>query len=385
MKVSILGVEFYSDNKGCGALAYSSCILLQKIAQDLNEELEITAFVNIPDPLPVLPVSGVSLQCIKYQIKSLDFWKKARKIFRESNFIIDFSLGDSFSDLYGTSRFYKHSLLRECALMSGRPYVLGPQTFGPFDRFWSCKWAKHILKKSKLCFARDVISKEYVQKLCGKEAVVTTDVAFALCYTKASLEEKEEVIKIGFNPSGLLWDDQKLLANGRHIQVDYKEYVEELMEDLCGNPKYQVYLIPHVFSKADTPSDNDWVACKEIHDKFPQTILAPRFADPMEAKGFISALDIFIGARMHATIAAMSSGVVTIPFSYSRKFEGLFQNIQYQYVISATKVDTSEALKLTKSWIHDRENLQKAVQDAQTNIEEKKEKFIKEMERFIKG
>ena len=32
---------------------------------------------------------------------------------------------------------------------------------------------------------------------------------------------------------------------------------------------------------------------------------------------------------MHATIGAISSGVATIPFSYSRKFEGLFGNLEY--------------------------------------------------------
>ena len=41
----------------------------------------------------------------------------------------------------------------------------------------------------------------------------------------------------------------------------------------------------------------------------PGTVLAPRFSTPSEAKTYIAGLDFFMGARMHACIAAFSSGV----------------------------------------------------------------------------
>ena len=44
----------------------------------------------------------------------------------------------------------------------------------------------------------------------------------------------------------------------------------------------------------------------------------------MEAKSHISGMDFFIGSRMHACIAAYSSGVPVFPLGYSRKFTGLF-------------------------------------------------------------
>lgn len=62
-------------------------------------------------------------------------------------------------------------------------------------------------------------------------------------------------------------------------------------------------------------------------------------------------MDIFLGARMHASIAAISSNVATIPFSYSKKFEGLFGSLEYPYVISATKISTDNAISLTKKYI----------------------------------
>jgi polysaccharide pyruvyl transferase WcaK-like protein len=62
-------------------------------------------------------------------------------------------------------------------------------------------------------------------------------------------------------------------------------------------------------------------------------ILAPRFSNPIEAKSFISGLDFFTGARMHACIAAFSSGVAVCPMAYSRKFNGLFvDTLKYQWL-----------------------------------------------------
>jgi polysaccharide pyruvyl transferase WcaK-like protein len=62
-------------------------------------------------------------------------------------------------------------------------------------------------------------------------------------------------------------------------------------------------------------------------------------------------MDIFLGARMHSTIGAFSAGVPVIPFSYSRKFEGLFQSLEYPYVLNARELDTNACLKKTIEWI----------------------------------
>ncbi len=383
MKVSILGVEFYSENLGCGALAYSSCVLLDKIAKKLGEDLQITAFVIRPNPVPQIPNMNIQINCVKYQLKSMSFWKEASRIMKESDFIIDFSLGDSFSDLYGDARFYKHSMLRKCALRSGRPYILGPQTLGPFDHFFTKRLAKQLVRKSKLCFARDAMSQEYVKQAFGREALVTTDVAFALPYAKDENTKKDGKIHIGFNPSGLLWDGQNYLSSGRKLKLDYKEYVQTIIGELSKSETYVVHLIPHVFSPDETSGENDWRACKEIHAKFPNTVLAPLFATPMEAKGYISGMDVFIGARMHATIAALSSGVVTIPFSYSRKFEGLFQGVEYPYVISATEVSTEDAIETTRKWIQDEEAIKVNVIKAQENAKKIQEIFLSEIAKMI--
>ncbi|MGJ7723542.1 polysaccharide pyruvyl transferase family protein [Escherichia coli] len=41
-------------------------------------------------------------------------------------------------------------------------------------------------------------------------------------------------------------------------------------------------------------------------------VVAERFTNPITAKSYISSIDFFTGARMHATIAAFSAGVILL-------------------------------------------------------------------------
>ena len=70
---------------------------------------------------------------------------------------------------------------------------------------------------------------------------------------------------------------------------------------------------------------------------------------------------MFIGARMHATIAAISSGVPTMPVAYSRKFTGLFGTIEYPYVVDLTELDTEEAYKLTVNMFDETDLMKKKI------------------------
>ena len=72
-------------------------------------------------------------------------------------------------------------------------------------------------------------------------------------------------------------------------------------------------------------------------------MVAPRFRTPSEAKTYIAGLDFFMGARMHACIAAFSSGVPVVPMAYSRKFAGLFGTLGYDHTVDCT-TEPNEAI-----------------------------------------
>jgi polysaccharide pyruvyl transferase WcaK-like protein len=103
--------------------------------------------------------------------------------------------------------------------------------------------------------------------------------------------------------------------------------------------------------------EDDARASATLAAEFPGTVLAPAFTSPSEAKTYIAGLDFFAGARMHACIAAFSSGVPVVPMAYSRKFEGLFGTLGYGRTVDCT-TETAEAIrqKIAAAW-EDRANL----------------------------
>lgn len=377
MRIVLLGLEFYIGNKGCEALTESFIGELNKIAEEYNIKFEIEAFVMKLGER--LKASGqiTEINLSKIEPKKYSFWKHCRKIFSESDMIIDFSMGDSFSDIYGVKRFAIYSVLKELAVRADTPFVLGPQTYGPFNRKWVRKWAVSIIKRSDEVYTRDGLSQKYVYDLCGRNIVQVTDVAFALPYQKAPYKKSiDDKIKVGINVSGLLWKGGYTGKNQFQLRVDYQLFCIRIIEDLLESEKYEVFLIPHVGDKTKQGiSENDYIPCMELMKKFSNLELVDSSGSPSIIKGEIARMDIFIGARMHATIAAFSSGVATIPFSYSRKFEGLYQSLGYPYVIEATKFTTDEAIITTKNYIRHYEKLQAAGKESMNIVEQKQRMF----------
>lgn len=382
MIVGLLGTDFSSNNRGCGALGYASVEILNSVCKEKGVNLEVYAFLYRLDPKPQINDPNVVMHYIIIKPKKIAFWKQAVQVFNKCDFVWDFTGGDSFSDIYGIKRFILNSAVKELAILCKTKFFMAPQTIGPFEKKLALLWAKHILKKSDICFVRDSISEEYVKNTFGVVPMVTTDVAFALPYPEAELRTKDKIC-VGLNPSGLLWDGTKEFCVSKHIKVDYKEYIKGVLSFLCNQGDYEVFLIPHSFSKKLEYPENDYRACLELNKMFPSTKLLCDFETPMEAKQAISSMDVFIGARMHATIAAFSTGVVTIPFSYSRKFEGLYQDLLYPFVISATRMETQEAVDKTLKWIADRDLLSEKMRDASIIVKEKQQVLSEVLDRAV--
>ncbi len=381
MVVGLLGTDFASSNKGCGALGYSAIELLNEICKKKKERLEVYAFLYRREALPEKWDDDVDVHYVVIELKKVPFWKKTFKIFKQCEFVWDFTGGDSFSDIYGMKRFCLNSFLKQLAIWSKTEFVMAPQTIGPFKNKFAIMWARHMLKRSAVCFVRDSLSEDYVKKTFEISPLVTTDVAFALPYEKA-LPRSDKRIYVGINLSGLLWKNTETFCSSDYIVLDYREYVKGILNFLCEDDRYVVCLIPHVFLKEFLFDESDMWACNEIKEMFPEIEILCDFETPMEAKQIISSMDVFIGARMHATIAAFSTGVATIPVSYSRKFEGLYQDLEYPYLIGATHMNTQEAIEKTIEWIKNREQLTEKVKESAVLVKERQQVLFDVIEKM---
>lgn len=106
--------------------------------------------------------------------------------------------------------------------------------------------------------------------------------------------------------------------------------------------------MPHVVGGMDDSKDNDTKIAMQLCDNDKRLNMAPLFKDPIQAKSYISEFDLFLGSRMHATIAALSSGVPTIPLAYSRKFRGVFEPLGYDETINLSEMDEDEIIEQIK-------------------------------------
>lgn len=396
MKIGILGLDLNSGNKGCEALAYGFLEILNSILDE--EETNIEVYLLQKLPTKQFLKSKCSFRKIKEYFKPKYFFDKldikimflahtSKKIFfnskiKEMNFVIDFTGGDSFSDIYGLDRFYERTKFKECIIKHKVPLVLGSQTIGPFKDENAKKLASEVIKQAKKVFARDRLSQRYAEEISGRKPILTTDVAFALPYSRVQLPSKK--IKVGFNPSGLLWHGGYSGDNQFDLTVNYKEYCYEVLNHLTKDDRYEVHLILHSFEDNNTNiSDNDLVPAKILHKQYRETILAPLFDSCIDAKSYIAGMDVLVGARMHATIGAFSAGVPVIPFAYSRKFQGLFNSLKYEYIIDAKSVTTKMAVEFTLKWIEQKELLKNNMKIGKQLIDNKTQLFKDELLELI--
>ena len=377
-RIVLMGFDFECPNKGCEALSYSFVALLKRIYP--NEKLEISNLTH-KDSLGIFPKKFPEIKFIHYRAtyKSLSFYLKLMDCFRRADVIFDITYGDIFSDIYGEKWLLKTNIFKQMAIMSKTPLILLPQTYGPFKNLKLKKWSLYLVGKSTKAFSRDKISQEYIKNECGVDIETVTDLAFALPFDAEMYHLESNKIKVGLNVSSLLWEGGFTKNNQFGLKVDYQKYCRELIQRLLQTRKYEIHLIPHVIEDVENAPENDLRPCRDLHAEFPETIIAPAFSTPVEAKSYIHQMDIFLGARMHATIGAFSSGVTTIPFSYSRKFEGLYNSLSYPFLISGTKLSTEEALDKTHEFFENRADLDNRRDEGMRVVNAQLERLLSEL------
>ena len=324
-----------SDNLGVGALTVSEIEIIRGIARDLGRPVAITVmdwkdartpYVDGPD-VTVIDLDGAMMRSPK------GFFATARR----SDLVIDIGAGDSFADIYGTGRLRRMFLLKALTHLAGTPLVMAPQTIGPFTRATSRLAARITMRRSAIVAARDAMSTQAARDLGCDTVIEASDVALRLPYTRPAPRTGGPV-RVGINVSGLLMGGGYTGRNEFGLTMDYPGLIRDLIAHFQSHPDgCEVHLVSHVIVREGRMvGEDDYAASARLAEAFPGTVLAPAFESPSEAKSYIADLDFFMGARMHACIAAFSSGVPVIPMAYSRKFAGLFGTIGFDRTVDCT-------------------------------------------------
>lgn len=181
-------------------------------------------------------------------------------------------------------------------------------------------------------------------------------------YTKRNLQQKGIFDNVKYYPDPAfvlkkqpidLWDWETM---GEIVGINLSTYVvktEKIYQIFCRfvkyileNTEYSVMLIPHVF----WGQESDLKLLNRMYNDLPHSsklFLVNQEYNCMQLKYIISKCSFYMGARTHSVIAAYSSYVPALAFSYSVKSKGiafdLFGEENY-YVLSVTEDITTEKL-----------------------------------------
>lgn len=377
-QVGIIWANPYNRNLGVAALAYSALALLYDVVEEHGLPAEFSFFGSERDGWDEITVND---KLIRFKnIRGMDFyhWKSRIKMLlfprkhqvaeiNSITFAFDIAEGDSFTDIYGDVRFRKICNSKYYFGRRVKKQVLLPQTIGPFNRSENEKAAFKAMGYADMVISRDSQSFRYTAgKLPADRIAESIDVAFYLPYSRTDFEGGKT--HVGVNISGLLWNGGYTRNNQFGMKTDYKKLMLGILQYFNEQEDIQLHLVSHVIPEHQ-PVEDDYEAARVLQEAFPRAILAPRFDTPIAAKSYISGLDFFTGARMHACIAAFSTGVPVFPLAYSRKFNGLFiETLQYQWLGDCVNTNEDTVLEGLKEAYYKRQGLKEKIQEGNDGI-----------------
>lgn len=308
-KVLVLWAEGTSTNLGVRVLGEGTRALAH--AAWPGAEVEFQSYGSGSAPINI---AGTRTLAREFVLNS----RGGRTWLQSFDLVIDTGAGDSFADIYGLPRLRGRAAMALFVKALHVPYVLGPQTVGPFETPEGRRLGRFMLKAANLVLARDSESAEAARALGRPVDRVTSDVVFFLPQPERVVEHD-----VLLNVSGLLWTSD---AHGSSER--YRAVISEVIEGLRQRGR-EITLLPHVLESRFP--DNDMPAIDEVartHD-----LPIAQIGDLEDVRSHVGGASLVIGSRMHACLNALSVGTPALPLAYSRKFAPLMGDLGWEHVV----------------------------------------------------
>jgi len=241
----------------------------------------------------------------------------------------------------------------------GKPVILWGASVGPFEGepHFVPAIRRHLSQFDLIC-VRESVSHKYLSGQLGLDNVwQMVDPAFML--------HKEPVDTSAFwptsAPNGVLGlNVSPLIERYKTEQQDLRAEVAAFIRRAVTEHGLGVLLIPHVVPLNGAKKNNDanYMAplLEACADHGGAVAMMPAQFNAVQIKSVISELRFFIGARTHATIAALSTGVPTISIAYSIKARGINKDLfGHEDVVLPTPSISSASLSNALAYLIDKE------------------------------
>lgn len=296
----------------------------------------------------------------------------------KADLVVDLS-GDMLTEDYGPHVAYSHYLPILLAIMLRRPYVACAQSIGPFKltKFL----ARFILNKAQFVNTRDQISLDYLREMGVREDVLkkTADMAFLL-RPVAKEEALELLAKEGFVPTkgrplmgmslSRLVESKYLKKNPNAARESMVDLFASTLDEIAETYGVDIVFVPHVTGPAASKDDrhiNGEVAAKM---KSRTHVISQEYT-PSQLKGIIGLFETMFGARMHANIGAISSGIPTVAISYSHKTPGIMAMLdQSDLVLDIKTLDRDQILEKFRHLHADKADISSRLEKALVGVKQ---------------
>lgn len=333
-------------------------------------------------------ISGINLcetilNCLSYRF--FNRFISIKNPFHKYDIIIDLNT-DSLNEHYGYSLPIFTIINIYLALIVKKPVVTSGASIGIFKSHFMELIVKLVLDNVKIIAAREEMTIQYLKKIGVNKPRICLTADHAFLMQPIDKEKAEELLYneqikynrplVGISPSELI--HRYLFYSIKDKKIKYDKYIElivELIERLSKKLNATIILIPHSVA----PTEDDRIVSEKIFMQSKnnnKVFLLKGDYVANELKGIIGLCDIFIGCRMHASIAASSSGVPTVSTAYGHKFNGILGKMldQEKYIINIENMEYDDLLFKLENTVIDLFNNKDAI-SKELNT---KMKFIKE-------
>jgi colanic acid/amylovoran biosynthesis protein len=383
MKRFYLAGQNNFGNRGCEALVRSTIHLLKSEFGEV--EVLVPSYRPDLDILqwPTAENEGCRfVRAMPYPL-ALKVWGKLNKLHPifKSHYIPNFSIpadiendikscdallvigGDNITLDYGVESLIWHIRFAQHAQRANKKVMVWGASIGPFSTEPAIeKFVATFLKTCSYVTIRETISENYLQSIgINTNTALVADGAFVMKPEPIETENywptANDAQILGFNISPLI---QKFRPANEPRKV-LQEEVAAFIRHTLDNSNTSIVLIPHVDPLDGQVENSDSYYMRDIREMCSgykgRLSIAPNNLNAAQLKYVLSKCTYFIGARTHATIAALSGLVPTISIAYSIKARGLNRDLfgNEDCVLETPKVNTESLIRSYKYLVNNRE------------------------------
>ena len=330
-----------SNNRGTAALGYGAISFLLKNGY-IDDDFEIVKFSFYRNPFRRHSkdiVESLDINGKKWKYHNIQVWKVERLLYKYKllffntffkqtiknvKIVAALNGGDGLTDLYGEVLLNSRLPEINLAIELNIPFIIMPQTIGPFLNEDNKNRIVSLLKKADKIYVRD---DNFIDELNKHNLpyTKTKDLSYFMKPQPFEIEIKKPCV--GINVSGLAYSNK--FGNLAGQFDNYPQIIIELIKRFQER-NYNIYIIPHSYNVNKPEVNNDDMESSKLfydslYNKKGVYFVERDLISP-QLKYIISQMDFFVGTRMHANFAAIFTNTPAFGLAYSYKFKSAFEN-----------------------------------------------------------